>query len=576
MIKRLAKLDDDEQKSLTHPLNESSYIFPNPVVSTVCNVQQLSTHTLAISDKVLEDWMSDSMGSYIFSSACPSEVTSLGSTCSSLHSLSDDGKELNLLDKPIYKTSTARQPPISATQTFPQTPTCGHCQEHSLIADSPPHLTGPTQRKQHSRTLMPLALPSPAGITHSPVSCKFIISPCSPPLKYRASPSLPQPETSEPVQWGSHDSCYRASLLLSPRGPPVSRKFVVLPCSPPLKYCVSPLMSESVQDGSKDSCHSACVEDGDQNFVPIQSAMVGNEEGVSITNHIYLMAANNPITPHDAGLAHISTEIKTVLSSVNVVPFVMDEIWKCIQQSEGYGLLSWQANLVKLEIPSECIGSLLEVMACASNERRLVCHNFLGVKYVMYMCVRQHMVHHFPPDILYYAKAERHSQQEALANTIDTAQLAYAEEAAHITETHGCSLKWTHSQLFLRTCMLHQQQCVNSWNTFVRAKLNEANEAYNAQVLEARKKKNQVAQANPKAILHDVNATFTSMDHEARILSFFRFKSNSFFIILQWMALCARTGAEGFYVAVRSNIEDLSEPKMFFTEKAKKFVKEVL
>ncbi|KAG1883468.1 hypothetical protein F4604DRAFT_1920673 [Suillus subluteus] len=369
MIKRLAKLDDYEQKSSTHPLNESSYIFPDPVVSTVRNVQQLSTHTPAVSDEVLEDWMSDSMGSYTFSSARPSEVTSLGSTHSSLHSLSDNGKELNLLDEPIYETSTARQPPISATQTFPQTPTCGRRQECSLIADSPPHLTGPTQHKQRSRTLMPSALPSPAGITHSPVSREFIISPCSPPLKYHVSLSLPQPETSEPVQWGSQYSCYRASPLLSPRGPPVSCKFVVSPCSPPLKYRVSPLMSESVQDGSKDSCHSARVEDGDQNFVPIRSAMVGNEEGVSITNHIYLMAANNPITPHDAGSARISTEIKTVLGSVDVVPFVMDEIWKCIQQSEGYRPLSWQANLVKLEIPSECIGSLLEVMARASNER---------------------------------------------------------------------------------------------------------------------------------------------------------------------------------------------------------------
>ncbi|KAG1883469.1 hypothetical protein F4604DRAFT_1920674 [Suillus subluteus] len=191
-------------------------------------------------------------------------------------------------------------------------------------------------------------------------------------------------------------------------------------------------------------------------------------------------------------------------------------------------------------------------------------------------------VHHLRAKLTSTQKAERRSRQEALANAIDTAQSAYAEEAAHIAETHGRSLKWTHSQLFLRTRMLCQQQSVNSWNTFVRAKLNEANEdreqgdrikltrfiaenkdkltcahallssakkrVYNTQVLEACKKKNQVAQANPKAILHDINATFTSMDRKA----------------------------QGFYVAICSNIEDLSEPKMFFTEKAKKFVKEVL
>jgi hypothetical protein len=42
------------------------------------------------------------------------------------------------------------------------------------------------------------------------------------------------------------------------------------------------------------------------------------------------------------------------------------------------------------------------------------------------------------------------------------------------------------------------------------------------------------------------------------------------------MALCARTGVKGFYVAVRGSIEDLSEPKVFFTQKAEKFVKDIL
>ncbi|KAG1765355.1 hypothetical protein EDD22DRAFT_741473, partial [Suillus occidentalis] len=131
------------------------------------------------------------------------------------------------------------------------------------------------------------------------------------------------------------------------------------------------------------------------------------------------------------------------------------------------------------------------------------------------------------------------------------------------------SLKWTCGQLFLRSRMLRQQQSVNSWNAFVRAKLNEANQdreqgdcikltrfiaknkdeltcahaqlssaekrVYNAQVVEARKQKNRVARTNPKAIQHDINATFTSMDREACILS------------LLWMALCACTGTEGFY-----------------------------
>ncbi|KAG1876976.1 hypothetical protein C8R48DRAFT_541444, partial [Suillus tomentosus] len=153
------------------------------------------------------------------------------------------------------------------------------------------------------------------------------------------------------------------------------------------------------------------------------------------------------------------------------------------------------------------------------------------------------------------------------------------------------SLKWTRSQLFLRSRMLRQQRGVNSWNAFVRVKHMEANEghergdrikltkfiaenrdqlvhehsqlslaekrALNADVVEARRQKSHAARANPKATRHDMNATFTTMDRE-------------------WMALCARTGAEGFYVAVRGSVEDLSEPKIFFTQKAEKFVQDVL
>jgi hypothetical protein len=42
------------------------------------------------------------------------------------------------------------------------------------------------------------------------------------------------------------------------------------------------------------------------------------------------------------------------------------------------------------------------------------------------------------------------------------------------------------------------------------------------------------------------------------------------------MALCERTGMHGFYVGVRGGVEDLHLPKVFFSEKAESFVKEVL
>ncbi|KAG1877382.1 hypothetical protein F4604DRAFT_1540977, partial [Suillus subluteus] len=138
------------------------------------------------------------------------------------------------------------------------------------------------------------------------------------------------------------------------------------------------------------------------------------------------------------------------------------------------------------------------------------------------------------------------------------------------------SVKWTRNQLFLRSTMLQRNRCVNSWNTFVKAQLEAENEgldrgdrtkltafiaqnktmllrdyhkltlaekqAYNARVLKDRQAKNRTARANPKAVKHDVNAAFTSMDRE-------------------WMALHARTVMEGFYVVVRGGIEDLTEPK---------------
>ncbi|KAG2130723.1 hypothetical protein DEU56DRAFT_740460, partial [Suillus clintonianus] len=166
------------------------------------------------------------------------------------------------------------------------------------------------------------------------------------------------------------------------------------------------------------------------------------------------------------------------------------------------------------------------------------------------------------------------------------------------------SVKWTRNQLFLRSRMLQKTRGVNSWNAFVKARLKDENEgqcrgdrtkltafiaenkatllrdyrkltfaekqAYNACVLEDRQEKNRTARSNPKAVKHDVNAAFTSMDREVHTTT------NTTEIYPQWMGLHARTGLEGFYVAVRGGIEDLAEPKIFFTEKSQKFVRDVL
>ncbi|KIM70178.1 hypothetical protein SCLCIDRAFT_101798, partial [Scleroderma citrinum Foug A] len=44
----------------------------------------------------------------------------------------------------------------------------------------------------------------------------------------------------------------------------------------------------------------------------------------------------------------------------------------------------------------------------------------------------------------------------------------------------------------------------------------------------------------------------------------------------QWTSLCLSLGMEGFYIAVRGGVEDLSAPKIFFSLKGDKFVRSVL
>lgn len=187
-------------------------------------------------------------------------------------------------------------------------------------------------------------------------------------------------------------------------------------------------------------------------------------------------------------------------------------------------------------------------------------------------------------------KEERRARQMKLASDIAGAQRAYAQEARDIAQNHGRSLKWTRVQL-LKSQNLRDRRRVNSWNAFIRAKLRDANsgrdrgdrvkltqfvarnkddllvayknltpaqqEAYNAEVQVARDTKVMVVRSNPKAVSHTVSAAFANMDRE-------------------WTALCAQTGLEGFYIAVRGTVEDLSEPKVFFTQKAENFVQTVL
>ncbi|KAG1838771.1 hypothetical protein F4604DRAFT_1600049 [Suillus subluteus] len=148
----------------------------------------------------------------------------------------------------------------------------------------------------------------------------------------------------------------------------------------------------------------------------------------------------------------------------------------------------------------------------------------------------------------------------------------------------------------------------NAWNAFVRQRLDDINEGlskgnrwkltefieshketlrnnyarlscaqknnYEVEIMKIRADKQRMVHDNPRAVQHDMQATFAAMDQE--VLSYFLRRSFSDRHIIQWTAICSRLGVEGFYVAVRGGIEDLSGPKLFFSEKAEKFVRAVL
>jgi hypothetical protein len=52
--------------------------------------------------------------------------------------------------------------------------------------------------------------------------------------------------------------------------------------------------------------------------------------------------------------------------------------------------------------------------------------------------------------------------------------------------------------------------------------------AYNMQVLEARQQRNQITRVNPKATVHDVNATFACMDCEVSFRTLTIYEANLF------------------------------------------------
>jgi hypothetical protein len=105
----------------------------------------------------------------------------------------------------------------------------------------------------------------------------------------------------------------------------------------------------------------------------MKTMLRGDKDGVSVTNHIYLMTSDpGPVqSTRDAGYDRICGEIDSALLGLSLHHSTKDEIWRCIQQVEGYQVSSWKAILVKLDIPEKRHYNMLQIMASASRDRKL-------------------------------------------------------------------------------------------------------------------------------------------------------------------------------------------------------------
>lgn len=83
-----------------------------------------------------------------------------------------------------------------------------------------------------------------------------------------------------------------------------------------------------------------------------------------------------------------------------------------------------------------------------------------------------------------------------------------------------------------------------------------------------------IVRSNPKALIKDVNSTFSTMEKEVSLLT--TSLCSTWLSVTQWLAIHARTSVEGFYIAVRGDLEHYHEAKIFLTAKAKSFIKDVL
>ncbi|KIJ60265.1 hypothetical protein HYDPIDRAFT_76224, partial [Hydnomerulius pinastri MD-312] len=161
------------------------------------------------------------------------------------------------------------------------------------------------------------------------------------------------------------------------------------------------------------------------------------------------------------------------------------------------------------------------------------------------------------------------------------------------------SIKWTRAQLFGGK-LSHQRRAPNAWNAYVRKQLQESNKERPAgqkyklpqfiaqfcseitrgycnlteeekaclvkELACQRQGKVSTIRTSPKSLQKLVNAAFSGMEKEVSITSRH----------CTWASLNSRTAVEGFYIAVRSDVEHFHEAKIFCSPKAATFIKDVL
>ncbi|KAI0245902.1 hypothetical protein BJV78DRAFT_1158297 [Lactifluus subvellereus] len=158
------------------------------------------------------------------------------------------------------------------------------------------------------------------------------------------------------------------------------------------------------------------------------------------------------------------------------------------------------------------------------------------------------------------AQKEAHCKKLlGLTEDIDSARKVYQEAAHDIAEKHGRSQRWTRQQLFLGRL----QHCSNPWNAFLRKKLREAN-----QELEVGKRYRLTEFLRKKG---------SSLRHQYHTLTMEEKNLLAKEIdVVREQCFDGTNRIEGFYMAVRGSVEDYTEPKLFFSEKALRFMKDVL